>query len=56
MKKLKRELFKQKKIKINEDIQKNLIEELKKIGMKPKTAYRKAMKLIIRGAVHGKRN
>lgn len=55
MKKIKRKL-KQKKIKINEEIQKNLIKDLKKLGMKPKTALRKAIQLILRGAENGKRN
>ncbi|MGN0944119.1 hypothetical protein [Fusobacterium varium] len=55
MKKIKRKL-KQKKIMINEDIQKNLIEDLKRLGMKPKTALRKAIQLILRGAENGKRN
>jgi len=55
MKKLKKSL-KQREIKVDEHIKKELIEELKKLGINPRTATRKAMKLIIRGAVHGKRN
>lgn len=55
MKKLKRSL-KHKEIKVDEHIKKELIEELKKLGIKPKTATRKAIQLILRGAVHGKRN
>lgn len=48
--------LKQKKVKVDELIKKDLIEKLTKLGIPPKTAVRKAIKLILRGAVHGKRN
>lgn len=54
MKKLKRSL-KQRKIKVDEHIKKELIEKLKKLGIPPKIALKKAIQLIIRGAKNGKK-
>ena len=54
MKKLKKSL-KQKEIKVDEHIKKELIEKLKKLGINPRTATRKAIKLILRGAKNGKK-
>lgn len=55
MKKLKRKLMKQKKIKINENIDKDLIEKLKRLGKNPKIALKEVIKRIRRGAKNGKK-